>query len=206
MKTFDFLKKQREEIGKFITETYISDEEKIVSYSNSKKYKIEITTYNVNGSLNDGSEYNHTYMNGKIFNEGREIYNVNGTTCYFYEWLEIDDSNCYLLCSEYYQGYGILNLNTLEYRFHFPEEALDGIGFIWTKGYLSPDKCKLAVEGCIWGGPYQIKIFNIKNPMDIPYALIKETNWDDDYDVIDGWLNNNEFVYISNNKSKSILI
>ncbi|EMN00689.1 hypothetical protein LEP1GSC021_1878 [Leptospira noguchii str. 1993005606] len=67
MKTFDFLKKQRKEIGKFITETCISDEKKIVNYSNSKKYKIEITTYNDKGYLNDGSQYSHTYMNGKIF-------------------------------------------------------------------------------------------------------------------------------------------
>ncbi|WP_243398003.1 hypothetical protein [Leptospira kmetyi] len=206
MKTFDFLKRQREEIGKFIAEAYISDEDKTISYSPSKKYKIEITTYNDKRHLSDGLAHSHTYMNGKIFREGREIYNINGTTCYFYEWLEIDDSNCYLHCSEYYQGYGILNLNTLEYKFHLPEEALDGIGFIWAKGYLSPDKCKLAVEGCIWGAPYQIKVFDIKNPMDIPYALLKETNWDEEYESIKGWANANEFVYISNSEIKSISI
>jgi len=75
---------------------------------------------------------------------------------------------------------------------------MDGTGFIWVNGYISPDNTKISIEGCIWAYPYQIKIFDPTNPIALPYPTIFETNIDNEYSEVIGWKNNKQFEYKNN--------
>ncbi len=195
----NFITKEREEIARFINPEYLLENEKETHYSPSGKYKLELNHYLDSGQLEDGAEYQHNFMNIKIFRGDRPIYSLNGTTYFYFAWVEKSCLEEYLICTEYYQGYGTLNLNTLEYDFYLPLEAMNGMGYIWADGHLSPDFRKIAVEGCIWAAPYQIKIFDISDPMKLPYPCLFETTMDDEYGKVIGWKNKEEFQYTDSN-------
>ena len=44
-----------------------------------------------------------------------------------------------------------------------PEPVHDG-EFCWAQCYLSPDGSTLAVDGCVWAGPYEFRFFDFTDP------------------------------------------
>jgi hypothetical protein len=53
---------------------------------------------------------------------------------------------------------------------YLPEAAKKGFGFCWVATNISPDKLTLAVDGCVWAGPYEILFVDFSNPMkELPY-------------------------------------
>ena len=85
------------------------------------------------------------------------------------------------------------------------EDGLEGLAYIWAGSKVSPNKDKIAIEGCIWGAPYQIKIYDISKPNEIPYPIIFETSWEDEYLENIGWIDNNKYLY-KDEKKKEIEI
>jgi hypothetical protein len=45
-----------------------------------------------------------------------------------------------------------------------PGDHHDGSGFCWIKCSLSPDGTTLAVDGCVWACPYEIRFFDFTDP------------------------------------------
>ena len=84
----DFLKKERENISKFIDPKYQSTELLQENRSPSKKYSLKTTIYVDKGTLPNGIQYWHRYMNGVVFKEDKKIFSINGTTCFYTEWIE----------------------------------------------------------------------------------------------------------------------
>jgi hypothetical protein len=87
---------------------------------------------------------------------------------FWYTWLLHPNGHEYLLCGEDYQGYSVIELATGTELVHFPDEAFDGGGFCWAKVSPAPDGQTLAVEGCVWGGTYELAIYNFATPMTLP--------------------------------------
>lgn len=93
----------------------------------------------------------------------------------FHGWLTID-SNCYLLLSEDLEGKSVFDLANK--KFHSYSFADDK--FIWCEYYPSIDSKRLAVIGCCKACPYEIRIYNTSQPLNMPYPEIyRQDNFQD---------------------------
>lgn len=173
--------------------------------SPTQEYHLEIDHYIIERFEINVDKYRYNYYVMKIYRNNTLIFTLYCHTVLFFEWIVLDE-NTFLLCSDYYQCYGIMNLSSLEYKRFIPEEVIDGNGFIWLKGYISPNKNYIAIEGCIWAFPYQIKVFNISDPMNIPYKKLIETDKHEEYSKIIGWKDNNTFLYCNENNEIKELV
>lgn len=77
-------------------------------------------------------------------------------------------------------------------------------GFIWTEFFISPQKDVLATCGCFWAHPYQIKIYDFRQPLNLPFKEIYSTNDEDDMDFIE-WVDDYQFK-CRNEESQVIVI
>ena len=81
-------------------------------------------------------------------------------------WIENHpDGHDYLFCGEDYQGQTIIQLDTGERLDFLPESAQQGRGFCMTNYYPNSSKTILAIEGCYWAAPWQVKFYDFTDPM-----------------------------------------
>jgi hypothetical protein len=111
---------------------------------------------------------------------------------FWHTWVEHADGNEYLLCGEDYQGYSVVNLTAGTCNTFFPEEGYKGWGFCWTAAYPSPDTLVLAVDGCYWACPYDVVLYDFRNPEDLPLREISRVS--NVVDRCEGWTDNETFA------------
>lgn len=69
----------------------------------------------------------------------------------------------YLIAGRSYMSQTIVDLDRgAEYE--PPGDQEDGGAFIWVSAFLSPGGNTLAVDGCIWACPYEVRFFDFTNP------------------------------------------
>jgi len=69
----------------------------------------------------------------------------------------------YLIAGRSYMSQTIVDLDRgAEYE--PPGDQEDGGAFIWVTCFLSPDGNTLAVDGCVWACPYEVKFFDFTDP------------------------------------------
>jgi hypothetical protein len=110
---------------------------------------------------------------------------------FWHAWVQQKDRQ-FLLCGEDYQGYNVIDLSTGTNTFTFPLEAYKGTGFCWAAVHPSPSGELLAVEGCYWACPYEIVIYDFKNPSLSPLPELFRA---EDLDQVLGWQPNEELQY-----------
>jgi len=110
---------------------------------------------------------------------------------FWHAWAPHANGNEYLLCGEDYQGYQVVNLTARAVRTYFPESGHEGCGFCWAGAYPSPDMRLLAVEGCVYGWPYDLVIFDFRQPDELPYAELARIH---DLSDTEGWTNDDTFA------------
>jgi len=94
-------------------------------------------------------------------------------------WLEDHPTGKdYLICGTNYQGQTVVCLNTGEVAHWIPEAARHGWGFIIVAYNPNPDKTLLAVGGCIWASNYETRIYDISQPMKLPWPELYTTELD----------------------------
>ncbi len=98
----------------------------------------------------------------------------------------------FLLCGEDYQGYNVIDLEKAENVLTFPKEAFDGYGFCWAAVHPSPSGHLLAVEGCYWGGPYDLVFYDFSAPM---RSLAPGIGRIEDLEETFGWIDQDRFRY-----------
>jgi hypothetical protein len=76
----------------------------------------------------------------------------------------------YLVCGEDYQGQTVIELDTGKKVSRVPQMG----GFCWVNMMPSPSGNLMAVDGCYWACPYEIKIYDFSNPMDLPFNCLTE--------------------------------
>ena len=88
-----------------------------------------------------------------------------------FSWI-VDDEN-YLLfwASTYCEGYELLDFIKHE-LVHVEEDENEAFICLYTA--LSPDKNHLAVSGCYWACPYEIKILDVRRPLQLPLKSIAD--------------------------------
>jgi len=170
----------------FVESNRLADSHKSIT-SPSGKYILDIDGY----STKPGS---WTYSRGSVrrFGDSRLIADVKRNYGHFpYCWIEHPNSNEYLICGEDYQGYTIINLTQEVVQNYLPPEGLTGGAFCWVAYYPSPDNLILAVEGCIWAAPFEIRFYDLSNPDSLPLLQLA---WIDDLVKVIGWETNDTFV------------
>lgn len=81
------------------------------------------------------------------------------------------DGHDYLLCGADYQGQTLIRLDTGERWDHVPPEAAVGAGFCFADITPSPDGRTLAVDGCYWAAPYEVRLYDFTEP-GLPLPLL----------------------------------
>jgi len=87
----------------------------------------------------------------------------------FYTWISRDGHD-YLLFPEDLQGQSVADLTDRRVEGFASKDG----GFIWTEFHPSPDKAKLAVVGCYWACPYQVTVYDFRNPMILPLPIVAQ--------------------------------
>ena len=170
----------------FIPENKKPDFEKFDT-SPSGKFQIKINRYL---TLPNRWEYSRGIItdisSGKLLADIKRNYGH-----FWHTWVQHPNGNEYLLCGEDYQGYSIMNLTSGLYQAYFPEGGYQGVGFCWVAVHPSPDKLVLAVEGCYWACPYELVLFDFRNPEQPPYPELARF---ENLDGCEGWIDNETFV------------
>lgn len=166
----NLIEEVRADINKYFDANALIPNLEEIHYSPDKKYFFKSNYYNQ-------SDNSRNWIVSKI-----EIFQTEGESkifefirnddSLFHCWLKIDNKS-YLLLSEDVEGKSILDLtNKTFYSYSFEEEK-----FIWCEYYPSPDCKKLAVIGCYWACPSEIRVFDISEPTKFPFKelYIKDT-------------------------------
>lgn len=69
----------------------------------------------------------------------------------------------YLIAGRSYMSQTIVDLDRAA-EYEPPGDQEDGGAFIWVSAVLSPDGNTLAVDGCIWACPYEVRFFDFTDP------------------------------------------
>jgi hypothetical protein len=176
----------RNEIKKYFDPLSIKEDTRDSFFSPDKKYRIETIEYHQNKS-----EVNWDITNVVVKDNitGEKLFDF---FCnygqFFHGWIEKNDIQ-YLVCAEdLYGGQTIIDLNNRKMQSYSP--GIDG--YIWTEFHISPLQDVLATFGCIWAWPYQIRLYDFRNPMNLPLKEIKGIEIEDDMDFIE-WIDNYKF-------------
>jgi len=151
------------EDGRREVEAYFDDEHLIPGseteeLSPSGRYWLAVTRYRRGGRLWD-------YTRGRVVRvaDGKLVCDVKRNLHHFHRtWLTKDGSE-WLVAGRSYMSQTLVDLDRgLEYE--PPGDRYQGDAFCWAAVFLSPDERTLAVEGCIWGRPYEYRFFDFTDP------------------------------------------
>jgi hypothetical protein len=181
-----YLEKRKHIEQFFIPENIIPNSGNI-DVSPSGQFQIEINRY---FTLPNRWEYSRGIVTN--ISGGKVVADVKRNYGHFWHtWVQHPNGYEYLLCGEDYQGYSLLNLNTGKYQVYFPEAGYKGAGFCWVVVHPSPDGLVLAVDGCYWACPYELVVFDFRDPGNLPYPELARF---EALDGCDGWTDNDTFV------------
>ena len=134
---------------------------------------------------------------GRVYDSsGEEVADVKRNYPAFpYTWVEDHpDGHDYLVCGSDYQGQTFIRLDTGERFDHLPDAASKGFGFCWAEHHPSPDKTLLAVDGCYWAAPYEVVVYDFRDPMSPPLEITRFSQnflkWEEDGTLVvhGGWV------------------
>lgn len=129
--------------------------------SESEKYKLVVEHYKTGkGTWN--------YTKGIVYrtSDNKKLFEVERNYSSFWHLFVEDhpDGHDYMFCGYDYQGYTVLQLDTGKRV----DTKKSDHGWCFIDARASPDKTKLAADGCFWACPYECVVFDISNPMELP--------------------------------------
>jgi hypothetical protein len=151
----------------FVPENLVPGSNRLHS-SPSEKYTLSIDLYSAGPNA-------LRYSRGIVSdaNCGRIIADIKRNLDYFWHcWVRHPNGQEYFLSGEDYQGYEVVELASGKINIYLPDSAKNGSGFCWAKVYPSNDGTVLAVQGCIWGGPYDMVFYDFSKPLNLPLPEI----------------------------------
>ena len=163
----------------FVPENLVENSEKI-HLSQSKKYSLFISEYTTKEGCWSYSRGVVKHKNGNIIADIKRNYNH-----FPFHWVENHpNKHDYLICGEDYQGQTIIELDTEKRKDYLSKNAENGFGFCWVSMKASPNKQVLAVNGCVWGSPYEVLFVDFSDPLKgLPYLK----NQPEDYSEFYSW-------------------
>ena len=191
----------RSEIKKYFDPKQIIEGSQSSSISSTGRYKLETVGYRQRKP-----DVNWTVTKVKIYDNQSSDLAFEFFTDYhsfFHKWLVIRELE-YLVGGEVLcGGQTTINLSSGEMESYCPADD----GFIWSDFYLSPSGNRLAVIGCHWACPYEVRIYDFSNPLALPLPEVKTVSLDDsELDYIE-WTDDYHFktkCYDGNSRTHSI--
>jgi hypothetical protein len=121
---------------------------------------------------------------------------------YFFEYLTDNDNTCsawiykdnkdYLLFPEAQGGQSVFDVEERKlFSFYSGEDP-----FIWTGILISPDKTKLAVEGCYWACPFELVIYDCTDLTALPYPCLHRQIIDTEFQIKE-WADDTTILFTS---------
>ncbi len=126
--------------------------------SPSGRYRLTIRTYRT-------GPHTWSYARGTVVRiaDGTQVCDIKRNLGEFHHSFVTKDACEYLITGRSYMSQTIVNLD------HAVEtepvaDHYDGAAFCWAACYLSPNGNTLAVDGCIWACPYEVRFFDFSDP------------------------------------------
>jgi hypothetical protein len=82
---------------------------------------------------------------------------------------QVGESEYFFAGTEQCGGQTVVDLTSRKWA-----NAVTDDGFIAWEYHLSPDGLLLAIGGCFWACPWQIKIFDFSQPLQVPWPEVAE--------------------------------
>lgn len=166
-------------------------ETKAAEYSSpTGKYKLVVTHHQTRlGAWN--------YTKGLVYRGDDLVAEVLRNYASFdFAWAENHpNGHDYMLCGEDYQGQTVLELDTGERRDFLPDAAEEGFGFCFASYEFSPDLRVLAVDGCYWAAPYELRFYDFSDPLAGPLPLLHVEHDSAPGAEPPGWVSDNTYKY-----------
>jgi len=177
----------RTEIKKHFDSKQIIEESRASSTSPSGNYRLETVSYKQNKP-----DVNWTVTKVRVFSTHSEKLLFEFFSDYhsfFHKWL-LKGKIEYLVGSEVLcGGQTVIDLSARKMKSYSPTED----GFIWSDFYFNPSGSNLAVIGCFWACPYEVRVYDFKAPLALPLSPIKTVSLEDsELDNIE-WIDDNYF-------------
>ena len=192
------IEKVRKHIREYFDETKIVTNEYSIFESPHKDFKVNKTVYRQNIA-----KYNWNVSKIEIVNMQNETIfsTLIDDDHFFHNWISID-KDYYLFFSENLCG-GYSFYNCSKKQFFSYSDGTDG--FICTSFFISPDSKKLAVPGCVWAGPYFVRIFDISSLDIFPWPILNDIQLDDNAEDTEiSWATNNSLLLYKIGKEKTL--
>ena len=148
---------RRAQVASYFVDANLEGEPREV-LSPSGRYRLVIRTYRTTPGR-------WSYSRGTVVRvaDGGTVCDLQRNLSTFHHSFVTKDGREYLISGRSYMSQTIVDLDRgVE---HEPEgDQYDGSAFCWASSYLSPDGNTLAVDGCIWACPYEIRFFDFTDP------------------------------------------
>lgn len=177
----------RLEIRKYFDPKQIVEDSQSKSVSPTGRYRIETIEYKQNKA-----DVNWTVTKVSIYDEQSHDLAFEFFTDhddFFHKWLIIGEME-YLVGSEILcGGQTVINLSVKKMESYCPSED----GFIWAAFFLSPNGNRLAVIGCYWACPYEVKIYDFSDLLSLPLPELKSVSLERSELTHVEWIDNHNF-------------
>jgi hypothetical protein len=157
----------REAIERDLVSARLCSEERLVELSPCGRYELEVNCY-ATADLPAYPTIAVAVIRGVATGEMIAAINRNDDRC-FHAWVTRDGHD-YFLLPEDLEGQTVIDLSTRKVAsFSSPDDP-----FIWTEFHPSPDKMRLAIIGCYWACPFQINVYDFREPLNLPLPTLAQ--------------------------------
>jgi len=142
---------------------------------------IELSKYRLEVAKIKGKEGYWDTSEASVYLDGKLLLKVERNYPFFPYAFLLDHPNTghdYLICGSDYQGLTVVNLSSGERKDFLPTSAARGMGFCHTAFKISPNRLLLSSIGCFWGGPYKGMVYEVSDPLSMPWECLFRTNGD----------------------------
>lgn len=109
----------------------------------------------------------------------------------FFAWVTREGHD-YLLFPEDLEGQSVVDLTDRRIAGFASEDG----DFIWTEFHPSHDKTKLAIVGCYWACPYQVTVYDFREPMKLPLPIVVQFDLPGNNARFGQWDSDNSFTLV----------
>ena len=105
----------------------------------------------------------------------------------------------YLMLPEAFQGQSVFDVSSKQlFSFYSREDP-----FIWQSIHPSPNGNKVAVDGCYWACPNELRVYNTENITELPYKMIfQDTDFTNERGCVFEYWEDNETIVVCENKKE----
>ena len=175
----------------------IADEDEQL-VSPSQRYRCAVSLYR-----QAGAEWNWQVARAVISlgATGAEIARI---TCeddrFWHCWLERPDGD-YLICSEALTGQTVVDLRSGTVASY----AVSDDEFIWTDRQPAPGQRRLAVIGCYWACPYELRVYDCAQPLSLPLPAIQTVALLANNEAFGGWIDDHSLRLVGGDGAARII-